>query len=199
MRKRTDFLQKIYEKNQSTGNYIIAVALDTFEDILNEWDHAPFSKRDIDPDLKWFLESCSEDIPFKHGVELQFFVTKEIPNKSTEEKIIKKFRSYYSFYLREEMRYLGERYRQMVLYTVLAFVFLIIALFFEGILIKNIFTNTILQGLNIGGWVLLWESISFLFFNKGDINDKIREYRRYSQCPISFKYELKNNEGAPSS
>lgn len=187
--KRVDNLQKIYERNPDTGNYIIAVSLDTFEDILNEWDHAPFSKRDIDPDLKWFLEGCSEDIPFKYGVELLFFVIKEDPRKSTEEKIIKKFRSYYSFYLRDETRYLGERYRHMLFYSIIAFILLILGLFLEGKIYENIFTTTILQGLNIGGWVLLWEAISFFFFKKGDITDKIKEYKRYSECPIYFKYE----------
>ncbi len=52
-------LEKIYERDKATGAYIISVAIDKYTDIFNEWDPAPFRKRDIDQDLRYFLEDCS--------------------------------------------------------------------------------------------------------------------------------------------
>ena len=67
-------LEGIYEKDQATSAFIIATAIERYTDIFNELDPAPFKKRDIDQDLRVFLEDCSADIPLKYNVILQFNV-----------------------------------------------------------------------------------------------------------------------------
>lgn len=81
MGKKIDYLQKIYDKNPVTGNYIIEVALDKYTDVFNDWDHASYKKRDMDPDLAYFLEDCADDIPSKHKFDICFYVPKEVKDK----------------------------------------------------------------------------------------------------------------------
>ena len=44
--KKSDYLQKIYEQNPINGNYVIQVGIDKYTDIFNDWDNAPFRKRE---------------------------------------------------------------------------------------------------------------------------------------------------------
>jgi hypothetical protein len=87
---------------------------------------------------------------------------------------------------------LKSSYKSMTKYVITAFVFLSFIYISRNFEKENLFFSTILvEGVEIGAWVFLWEAISFLFFKKGDITDKIKKYKRFSECNIFFKYEKK--------
>jgi hypothetical protein len=184
-----DYLNKIYEKNLDTGNFIIPVSLDKYNDIFNDWDSAPFKKRDIDPDLARFLEDCADDIPVKYGIDVVFHVSNQQKDETREQMLVSIFRTYYSFYYVGQMKVLKRSYRSIAQYVITAFVFLTFIYMSRNFERERVFLSTILMsGIEIGAWVFLWEAISF-FFKKGDITDKIKKYKRFSECNIFFKYE----------
>lgn len=189
--KWDDYLKKIYEKNTNTGNYIIEVSLNKYTDIFNDWDNSPLPKRDLDPDLDFFLRSCSYDIPFKHNIEICFYISNEVKNEEAERLIALKLKNYYSLYLRGELRTLRQYYRRTILFTMMSFLLLFSALVFEKKFKSNIFLNTALQGFNIGGWVLLWEAISFWISQRKDIINEINTFDRFAHCDVYFKYTIK--------
>ncbi|QCX33514.1 hypothetical protein FDN13_07220 [Caloramator sp. E03] len=189
--KWDDYLKKIYEKNPNTGNYIIEVSLNKYTDIFNDWDNAPFQKRDLDPDLDFFLRSCSYDIPFKHNIEICFYISNEVRNEEAERLISLKLKNYYSLYLRGELRLLKQSYRRTILFTMISFFLLFSALVLEKQFKSNIFLNTALEGFNIGGWVLLWEAISFFISKRKDIINEINVFDRFAHCDVYFKYNTK--------
>lgn len=186
-----DYLQKIYERNPQTGNYIIPVSLDKYTDIFNDWDNAPFRKRDMDPDLAHFLEDCSEDIPLKYKIDIVFYILKQQRDESREKMLISSFRTYYSFYHASEERVLNKTYKKVFRYMTVSFAFLSALFFARSIDRRSLFLNTFLQGMEIGAWVFLWEAISIFFFQKGKINDTIKKYKRFIDCNIYFKYDDK--------
>ena len=77
MKRADSALEGIYEKDQATSAFIIATAIERYTGIFNELDPAPFKKRDINQDLRVFLEDCSADIPLKYNVILQFNLLKD--------------------------------------------------------------------------------------------------------------------------
>lgn len=186
--KRNDYLQKIYEKNTVTGNYVIQVALDKYNDIFNDWDRAPFRKRDMDPDLAIFLENCFDEIPSKHGVDICFYLPKEEKNINTEELLIAGIKTYYSFYLHQEIKVLKSNYHRLFKYLLSSFILLAVSVFLSTIVEQTIFLGTIQQGFNIGGWVFLWEVISMVFFRGHEVSSEINKYQRFLNSLIYFKY-----------
>ena len=148
-------------------------------------------KRDIDPDLRLFFEGCSADIPLKYGIDISFHIAHETQNKQIEEKIIQKLKSYYSMQIRLKERYLKESYRRTVTYILASLVLIITSIILEGNKLDSILFKTLSTGLDIGGWVFLWEAISFFFFKRHKVYHKGRENRRFINANIYFKYELK--------
>lgn len=73
----------------------------------------------------------------------------------------------------------------------MSFLLLFSALVFEKKFKSNIFLNTALQGFNIGGWVLLWEAISFWISQRKDIINEINTFDRFAHCDVYFKYTIK--------
>ncbi len=190
--KKNDYLQKIYEKNTSTGNYVIQVALDKYTDIFNDWDRAPFRKRDIDADLAIFLENCFEEIPAKHGVDICFYLPKEEKDVNREESLIAGIKTYYSFYLHQEIKVLKENYQKIFKYIVTSISLLAVSVFLSTTIGDNIILGTIQQGFNIGGWVFLWEVISMVFFRGREVSSEISKYQRFLNSLIYFKYGNEN-------
>ncbi|MBU3198346.1 hypothetical protein LL037_21635 [Clostridium estertheticum] len=190
--KRSDYLQKIYERNPTTGNYVIQVGIDKYTDIFNDWDNAPFRKRDMDPDLVIFLENCFEEIPEKYGVDICFYLPKGEKDISREESLIAGIKTYYSFYLHQEIKILNNNYRKIFKYVLIALSLLGVSVFLGSSGDKNIILGTIQQGFNIGGWVFLWEVISMVFFPGREVSSEISKYQRFLNSLIYFKYGNEN-------
>lgn len=188
--KQKNYLESLYDKNPKTNNFIIEVTLNSYKDVFNDLDSAPFKRRDINPDLKDFLENCSYDIPFKYKVDLCFHVTRETRDERKESLICKGLKTYHSFHLNNNNKLLHDAYKHIMFYVLTSFFFLFLSFFLEDKFSKGVFYNTILEGLSIGGWVFLWEAISFLFFNqRKSISDDIKKYRRLLHASVNFKYD----------
>jgi hypothetical protein len=185
--KRVDYLNKLYEKNSETGNYIIEVSLDKYGDLFNEWDNASYKKRDLDPDLSEFLDNCSRDIPLKYGIDICFYLPKEVQNAEKEKIIINRIKTYFSFIVDYESRLLKATYRKISLYIIISFILLSMGYFITASE-DNVFWGTLMQGLDVGGWVFLWEAISFFFIKRADNIKRISKYKRFSLAVIFFKY-----------
>lgn len=187
--KKIEYLNKLYERSSETGNYIIEISLHKYGDIFNEWDHASYKKRDLDPELAEFIDNCSTDIPLKYGIDLCFYLPKELQNPEKEKIIINGIRTYFSFFVHSENRLLKEAYRKIILYIIISFILLSI-----GYLLSsnenNILMNTIIQGTEVGGWVFLWEAISFFFIKRTKNTRRIENYKRVLAAKIFFKYNV---------
>lgn len=186
-RKKSDYLNKIYEKNPVTGNYVIEVALAKYTDVFNDWDNSPYKKRDMDPDLAIFLENCFDEIPQKQGLDICFYVPKEVKDVKREEVIISGIRTYYSFYLGQAKRALKEKYHKMLSYILTSLGLLAVSVFFSTIYKDSIILGTVQQGFNVGGWVFLWEAISMFFFRRNEELREIEKYGRFLNSSIYFK------------
>lgn len=188
MGKNVDYLQKIYERNPITGNYIIEVALDKYTDVFNDWDYASYKKRDMDPELAYFLEDCADDIPGKYGLDICFYIPKEIKDKRREEVIVVGIKTYYSFYLHSELKVLRATYKRIFLYILTSFLILLTKMFLVSVSKPTVLFNTISESMNIGGWVFLWEALSLVFINRSDSIENTEKYKRFVNSNIYFKY-----------
>lgn len=187
-KKKSNYINRLYERNPQTGNYIIEVSLDSYIDIFNDWDHASYKKRDIDPELVRFVEDCAMDIPSKYDLDICFYLPKELQNKEKEKIIISGFRTYYTFYIHTEQKNLNISYGKVASYVIISFLLMAFSFIFDSY-ISGILSVTLLQGLTVGGWVFLWEAISFFSFQRRDILKNINNYKRLATANIYFRYD----------
>lgn len=187
-RKKSD-LEKIYQKDSETKAFIIQAAVNRYNEIFNELDPAPFKKRDINQDLKDYLEDCSLDIPLRYNVILQFNIPKSVRDSEKEKRIESGLKTYFSFLMNSLEKNLKRSYQKNIIYIMTAFFLLFIAALASTIIDdKEIIFSTLIQGLYIGGWVFLWEAISSFSFYNRDIKYEYRQYKRFNNAPIYFKY-----------
>jgi hypothetical protein len=185
---------QIYRKFEDTDRLMIEVALDNYEDIFNEWDPAPFKRRDIDPDLRAFFEECSEEISLKHTIAIVFFLPKSEIDMEKQQKCVEGLHNFFRF-----NKYLAEkeivRSRKNALkHSLIGMLFLMIAVLFEHQFEKAVLFDILGQGLFIGGWVFVWEALSAVAFKHSELMYSIREWTRFLDAPIAFKKERRPDQ-----
>lgn len=185
-------LERIYERDKESGAFIINAVIERYVDIFNELDPAPFRRRDLDHDLRLFLEDCSSDIPLKFDVILQLDVSRDLQDVEKEERIKLGLKTYFSFVKNSLGREIRESYRKSGVYVLASFSLLFLSYSLRSAAMGSLVYNTLIDGINIGGWVFLWEAIStFAFKNRGK-KERFRHYKRFMYALIRFNYLQRN-------
>ncbi len=195
MKRQEKTLERIYERDQSSGAYIISVAIEEYPDVFNELDSAPWRRRDLDYDLRAFLEESSSDIPLRYDIILQFSVSKEKKDIEKEDRIRIGLRTYFSFVRNSLQSKIRGSYEKSAFYVLASFLLLFTSYSLQAQIKGNdVIFITLVDAVSIGGWVFLWEAISTLAFRSRDARDKFRQYKRLSIAPIRFNYFLKEQD-----
>lgn len=187
MSRLDSLLEKIYARNPLNGHYIIEVSLTNYAEIFNDWDHAPYKRKDINPDLLGFLEDSIDDIPMEYDIDICFYLAEETRFHEKEHIITDWFRTFYTFYIEIEKQKIRAILKSAILYMLVSAALLIVSYF--GVLYKdNIFVYTITEILIVGGWVFLWEAMDRLIFQRKVVRRLIQNYERFRKAEISFRY-----------
>jgi len=110
-------------------------------------------------------------------------VINEQQKKQQVKKGLKTFFEYKIFLIEKKMRKLNLR---TFLNVILSILFLTISFLMRGTNIETLLFKVLIEGITIGGWVFMWESISALFFRKVEFHKKILEYKRLNNAEIAF-------------
>ena len=180
--------EKIYEKDKATNGFIISVAIEKYADIFNDLDPAPFRKRDLDSDLRAYLEDSSLDIPLKHKIILQFNIANDLNEPEKEERIKAGLKTYFTFVRNELKTKIRKSREKSAIYTIASFLLLAASYFLRTSLTGGAVLTTLFEGITIVGWVFLWEAISTLLFKNRNIRQRYGHYKRFSDAPIVFQH-----------
>lgn len=186
-------LERIYQRDKETNAFIISVAIQDYVDIFNALDSAPFRIRDIDQDLRIFLEESSSDIPFKHDIIIKFSVSREKQNEEKEEKVKLGLKTYFSNVRNSLRREISGSYQKSTFYMAASFLLLLASYSLRPLFVDSIVFTTLVDGVSIGGWVFLWEAISNFVFKSRAARDKLKQYKRFSCALIRFHYFSKES------
>jgi len=187
--KKDPLFGEIYRFDESTDRYMIEIGIDTYADIFNQWDPAPFKRRDLDADLEIYLEGSSEEIPLRYSIELFFILPVGKRDKNIEEETRIAISSYFSFRL-----YFLRKHLQKITILVLRYLVLGFVLLWVGTNFPDYVTETesdwaivVTEGIFIGGWVFLWESVSLFFFSGREQRYRYRLFKRLHRAPVFFR------------
>lgn len=185
--KPNRLFSEIYKVDESTNLYMIEIALDQYGDVFNEWDPAPFKRRDIDPDLQLYLEGSADEIPLRYPIELSFTIPQGTRNQQIEEDLrggLKNSFTFKLYLLRKELKEVNTR---MLRFILIGFLLLWVATKFSEQFEGAPFASILAEGLFIGGWVFIWEAVSLFFFTNRELYEDYRIYKRLLKAPVFFR------------
>jgi hypothetical protein len=190
MKKMKPFaLKQIYRVNEETKAYMIEISLDDYDELFNGWDASVIRRKELEPELLDYMVSASYEISLKYPVELWFYLDPAKENNEREiisvQSIVNNFKTRLHF---NEMK-LRSNYRKILTYILMSTLFLLFAYLMPKDFDLILFINIIVEGLFIGGWVLLWEAFSLFFFDSHDLRIKKKHLTKLKDSKIYFKYK----------
>ncbi|MDG2991510.1 hypothetical protein L3556_11300 [Candidatus Synechococcus calcipolaris G9] len=187
MKSRHQFLDQIYEIDQRNNAYMIEVALDQYTYLFNEWDPAPFKRRELDVDLQQYLESSCDEIPAHYDIELCFTLSPGTQNAELEHEARLGLENSFKFklyLLKQELRRINTR---MIRYVFAGLGTLFVAHLLAEKATMNTIASVLNEGLFVGAWVFLWEAVSLFFFSNRDLYDRYKTLKRLRTAQIIFQ------------
>ncbi len=189
MSKTKHLVEKLYDRNPDNGNFIIEISLSNYSAIFNDWDHAPFKRKDIHPELLSFLEDSIDDIPINEAIDIRFYFSDEIKNETREAVLRQWFKTFYSFYIELEQNKFIRIVKNALIYLFVSVVLLTSSYLGVGHR-DHILAYTLSEIVIVGGWVFLWEAISIIIFRGFKIKRLIKNYKRFTKADIGFRYKV---------
>lgn len=187
-KKIIGLLKKVYDRNEKTGAFIVKTSIDNYTDIFNELDPSPLRRRDLDQDFIAYLVDCSLDIPMKYKLELHIEGPKEIQDKSKEERVKDGIRTYCNLVMLKRKEELNSSYKQVIFYIFIFLTLISIAFTFGPSFEQSVITETLREGIFIGGWVFLWEAIAILFLKNKKTILEFKRFERLENAEVEFIY-----------
>lgn len=180
--------QNVFSRNEKTGKMIIEVALDAYLDFYHEWDNAKYRKRDINPELTDFLEECVGQIANKEALEIWFNIEDGERNELKEREIQESFHHYFNYGVSSIKAIIKNLYKAVFGSFLVSLVMLVFLFFVPESYEHNIAAYTLINGLEIGAWVFMWQAFHAIGFERMDEKKKIKEYKRLLAADIHFTY-----------
>jgi hypothetical protein len=178
-------LDQVYRRNLDTGAYIIEIKIQKASDLFNDLDPSPFRRRDLDPSFTSYLEESSLDIPLKYPVELEISCEDKELDPEVKDRVRQGVRGYYQFLQTNLGREIRSRIWDSLVYVLVGFLSLTIA-FLLGSWEEPFFSEIIIEGFNIGGWVFFWEFLALAAFKSRSQRKELKRLKRLEQGTIKF-------------
>lgn len=188
---------KVYRTHEPSGAYFIEVALDSYESLFNDWDPAPFKRRDMDPDLRDYLQDCGRDIPLRHPVHLLFSLPAESHDPQAERRARQGVQRYFVFEVNALRARLSRLWHEVLVYLALAVVLLVVTAVLAPLAEAGLGWQILYQGLTIGAWVFAWESVSTFAFTRTRLTRALRRWKRLADAEITFRRVADSSETQP--
>lgn len=184
---KKDIFKKIYRYDSTDNVYLVEMAINNFYEIFHDWDGSAIRKKDLDPDMVDYMIEAVQELPKKVNIRIVFNIRQHHKNKSLEDIGITALQNYFDFRIFINRRRMYRLIKTASLYLTLGFIFIFSANQLADYL-QNITSSIFSEGLFIGGWVFVWESVSLLFFKTRIIHNESRRFKKIVQSDVVYKY-----------
>lgn len=182
-------LLQMYRINPKTNRVVIDIALDRYLDYFHEWDNSAFRKRDLHPELAEFLDLCSEEIPLRKKLELNFCIKNRPEDPKKEQMLLASYRNYYQSQLQMMRRSQNRIYRSALVLFLIAVGFIALHQAVKDDGGPRLFSEIMVEGVLIGAWVFMWETFHMIFFKSLEPLMRQRELKRFLEADLIFRSE----------
>ncbi|MDD2371235.1 MAG: hypothetical protein PHQ32_04465 [Firmicutes bacterium] len=180
-------LKNIYSID-SKDDFIIDLQLDRYRDVYSDWDYSPYQNRDLDDDLVEYLLECSYEIGHHYKMKVLFHLPKMIKDKNKELVSIKGIRHFFAYQYKRNKTQMLRVIRDTLIFFLLGILMITIGTILKNSLTINLFNQVLIEGLYIGGWVMMWEMFSTWFFQVNKYRNKIKHFKRLQNIEYEYFY-----------
>lgn len=180
-------LKTIYSSN-SKDVIIIDIQLDGYRDVYSDWDYSPFQNRDLDDDFVEYLLECSYEIGYRYKMKVVFHLPKLMKDENKEIKSTTGIRHFFAYQYNRNKKNMMRVIRDTVIFFLFGSLMITISTILNNAVNISLFSQVLIEGLYIGGWVMMWEMFSTWFFQVNKYRNKIKHFKRLQNIEYEYFY-----------
>lgn len=184
-------LEKAYGQFEH-NTVILDVQLDHYRNAYHDWDFSPITSRDLDSDLMEYLIECSNEIPLKYKLKINFYILKQEENKFREDKSILGIKNYFAYQLRKLKNKRIKLFRDILTFATIGAGLLLMSMYLKSNMNQKLYYSVLSEGFSVGGWVMFWEMFTVFFFDLKTVLNQKKHYERLLRSEIAYNYSHKN-------
>jgi len=179
------------ERYRVEGNVVvIEMALQEPSDIYDDKDPSPLRMRDFKKEVEKYITDCIREIPHAKKLRVEFYFY-EFSNEAMEKELLKKsYHDFFAFEIKIKRFELREKIKRGIKSLLIGSTFLFFCILISH-LIKDhndsIFKSFFLEGLNVLGWVSLWNPVQVFLYEIWPIVKERKIMERALHVDVAFK------------
>ena len=186
--KHKDILHDRYDFTED-DKAIIDISLESINDLFNSFDKkTSFYKRELDQDFEDYLLASVRELEGHN-----FIIRLEIENnydKITEEPIRNAIKTHFRFLYWKERKKITKVFMKFTLLSILGIALMAFYHQHTNFLVNfnsiPMYSKLFIEGINIAGWVALWEAFACLIFDFIPIVRNRKIYEKISKAGIQI-------------
>jgi len=184
--KKSDVVKR-YERD-GDGRVLIDVAADKMEDLYSNFDrHAPYIRRDLEPELVEYLVECARELspePFAIQFSLSF-----APDEKGTDRIRSSVNNFFLYLVACELRNIRQMMSRSMVFLLIGLTILFCALSLNQWLgeVRTVVQNVFAEGLIVAAWVSLWEALATFLIEWFPHRKNVALYRQLAAAEPLFR------------
>lgn len=177
-----------YRREQ--GFALIEINLDSFEQLFNSLDPAPFHSKDLDDDAVSYIVGAAEDFPLRSPLRIVLHVPQSIAASPDGTVVPDAIRNFFSYSLETERRKLRAELREGRITLAIGLAFLFVCIGLRQIVIVSslgTFGSMMAEGLLISGWVAMWRPLDIFLYGWWPIRRRCRILEKLAEIQVDVK------------
>jgi hypothetical protein len=187
MRRHQHALER-YERD-AAGIPCVDVATERAGDLYSYFDRfSPYLRRDLEQDLVDYLLACAEEIhPQPFVVRFSFA---QAADGETQQRIRHSMNSFFTYLLEKERLTLRRMVYRSVVFLLLGLLILLAAVLLRGWTAPHpVVLDVIAEGVNIAGWISMWEALATFAVDWFPHRRNLRLYRNLASAQLRFQLQ----------
>lgn len=177
-----------YEQDES-GLPCVDVATERAGDLYSYFDRfSPYMRRDLEQDLVDYLLACAEEIhPQPFVVRFSFA---QAADADTQQRIRHSMTGFFTYLLEKERQTLRRMLYRSGVFLLLGLLILLAASLLRGWSTPHpMVLDVIAEGVNIAGWISMWEALATFLVDWFPHRRNLRLYRSLATAQLRFQVQ----------
>lgn len=183
-------LQPVYEYVEKEKVQLIEIKIKKVNQLFNSFDPSPFLEKDLDDNAFEYIVNAVEEHPLNVKQIIVIHLPKRELRKIPEQEIKKAIHHHFNYRKKLAEKNVKHNIQEGQLSFLIGIIFLALCLFISNWISSNfntLFSNILVEGLTISGWVAMWKPISNILYDWWPINKKRKIYEKISNMDIHFR------------
>ena len=172
------------------GVALIEINLDSFEQLFNSLDPAPFHHKDLDDDAADYIVSASEDFPLRAPLKIVLHVPQSVAEGPDATVVPGAIRNFFGYALETAHRRLRFELREGRVTLAIGLAFLFVCVGLRQIVLaahSGTLGGMLAEGLLISGWVAMWRPLDIFLYGWWPLRRRCRILEKLSNIQVDVK------------